>query len=241
MVNAAAQRAPLRVMISGGFAPVYQRVLSSFEMICGVNVHTASGASQGSGPNTIAAALARDELIDVVIMSREGLADLQAQGKIRLGSDFDLAVVELGAGVHVDAPKPDISTVAAFKAAVLQAGTVVVPGSTSGIFLREQVFPKLGLSGKIKVLVRERGSQCAESVAMGEAGMALLPVSELLDFYGVSLIGRLPEEVQLRQVFCAAITANAVNRYPAIKLTAYLASSATAEVKIACGMELVGR
>ncbi len=48
-------------------------------------------------------------------MSREGLAELLAEGRIVIGSDVDLARVALGVGVRAGTPRPDISTVNAFK------------------------------------------------------------------------------------------------------------------------------
>ena len=65
--------AQLRVIISGGFSGPYEKVLPEFERTSGIKVTTGSGASQGSGPQTIGAKLAGGEHWDVVIMSREGL------------------------------------------------------------------------------------------------------------------------------------------------------------------------
>jgi len=51
--------AQLNVMISGGFSGAYNKLLPEFERANGLQVTTGSGASQGSGPQTIAAQLAR--------------------------------------------------------------------------------------------------------------------------------------------------------------------------------------
>ena len=48
---------------------------------------TGSGASQGEGPQTIGAQLARGENADVVILSREGPDGLTAAGRIAAGTD----------------------------------------------------------------------------------------------------------------------------------------------------------
>ena len=44
---------------------------------------------------------------------------------------------------------PDVSTVEAIKQLLLKAKTVAVPGSTSGIWLRTDLFPRLGIVEKI--------------------------------------------------------------------------------------------
>ena len=52
--------AQLNVMISGGFSGAYRQVLPEFERSTGITVVTGSGASQGTGPQTIAAQLQRE-------------------------------------------------------------------------------------------------------------------------------------------------------------------------------------
>jgi ABC-type molybdate transport system substrate-binding protein len=52
-------RAQLKVIISGGFSTAFRQVLPEFERSTGITVTTLSGASQGTGPETIAAQLSR--------------------------------------------------------------------------------------------------------------------------------------------------------------------------------------
>lgn len=231
--------AQLNVMISGGFAVAYRQVLPEFEKANGIKVSTGSGASQGAGPLTIAAQLQRGVPADVVILSREGLADLMAAGRIVAGTDVDLARVPLGAGVRTGVPKPDIRSLAAFKQALLNAKTIAVPGSTSGIYLTTEVFPKMGVADQITVSVKERGSQAAAMVAAGEANMAVQPVSELVNEVGIDFVGRLPAEFQLVQVFAAAVVTGAKEPEAAKKLIQFLASERTAVAIEKSGMDRV--
>ena len=85
----------LNVLISGGFSIAYERLLPEFERASGIDVTTGSGASQGTGPQTIAAQLARGVAADVVILSREGLTELIAAKRIIAGTDVDLARAQL--------------------------------------------------------------------------------------------------------------------------------------------------
>src|SRR6516164_813344 len=137
--------AQLKVLMSGGFSGAYEQLLPEFERTSGIKVTTGSGASQGAGPQTIAAQLARGVLANVVILSREGLSELIAANRIVAGTDVDLARVPLGVAVRAGTPKPDVSTVEAIKQLLLKAKTVAVPGSTSGIWLRTDLFPRLGI------------------------------------------------------------------------------------------------
>ena len=233
--------AQLRVMISGGFSGAYKQLVPEFEKATGVGVTTLSGASQGSGPLTIGAQLQRGVPVDVVILSREGLTDLVAAGRIVAGSDVDLASVPIGAAVRAGSPKPDVSTVDAFRKTLLGAKTIAVPASTSGIFLVKEVFPKLGIADRINVKVMERGSQTGELVASGGADLALLPVSELAQVPGLDVVGRIPDEFQLIQVFSAAIVKGSSEAEAGRRLIQLLASDRARAAIEKSGMDPVGK
>ena len=78
----AAASAQLNVLMSGGFSGAYEQLLPEFERTSGIKVTTGSGASQGAGPQTIAAQLARGVPANVVILPREGLSELIAAKRI---------------------------------------------------------------------------------------------------------------------------------------------------------------
>lgn len=216
--------AQLEVMISGGFSGPYKQMLPAFETATGIKVITKSGASQGSGPKTIKAQLATGTTADVVILSREGLAELMEQNQILPGSDVDLAQAPLGLAIPSGNPKPDISTVSAFANALANAKKIVVPGSTSGIYLTQELFPKLGVSNQISVQVTERGAQAAAILAAHEANIAVQPSSELVNVPGIDYVGPIPSSIQLIQTFAAAIVVNSPHQASAKKLIQFLSS-----------------
>ena len=216
--------AQLEVMISGGFSGPYKQMLPEFEKTTGIKVVTKSGASQGSGPKTIKAQLAAGVTADVVILSREGLAELVEQKRILAGSDVDLAQAPLGLAIPTGNPKPNIATVKSFTDTLIQAKKIVVPGSTSGIYLMQDVFPRLGLMDKIFVQVTERGSEAAAILAAKNANVAVQPSSELVNIPGVDYVGSIPESLQLIQTFAAAIVVGSPHESEAKKLIDYLSS-----------------
>ena len=229
--------AQVKVLISGGFSAAYERLLPEFERTSGIKVTTGSGSSQGSGPQTIGAQLARGVPADVVILSREGLAELVAANRIAAGTEADLAQVPLGVAVRAGASKPDVSTVDAFKQTMLKAKTIAVPGSTSGIRLRTELFPRLGIAEKIDLKMTPRGAGATGMVAAGEADLAVMPVSEILHAAGVDFAGTIPSEIQLVQVFSAAIVAGSKETDASKRLIEFLASPRTSEVIRSSGME----
>ncbi len=216
----AASLAEVRVLISGGFSAAYQELLPQLESTTGIAVTTMRGASQGDGPNTIGAQLRRGVPADLVILSREGLAELFADGRIVIGSDVDLGRVPLGIGVRTGTPHPDISTVDAFKQTLLRANSIGIQ-STSAIYLKTRMFPQLGMAGALAGKLSGAG---AANVATGEVEMVVLPVSEILPVAGVDFVGTIPAELQFIQVFAAAVVKGAKNPDAARRVIAVLAS-----------------
>lgn len=128
----AATFAQLNVITSGGFAIPLRQIIPEFEKDSGISVHTTLGQSQGGGPNSISAQLGRGVPADVVIMAREGLDGLIAEGRVVPGSDVNLAQTPLGVAVRAGAPKPDFRTVAAFKQMLLNAKSLPSPAAPPG-------------------------------------------------------------------------------------------------------------
>ena len=232
--------AELKVIISGGFSGPYEQLVPEFERTTGVKVVTGSGSSQGKGPQTIAAQLARGVAADVVILSREGLTQLIAARRIAPGTDVDLARTPIGVAVRTGAPKPDVRSVDDFKQVVTKARLVAVPSSTSGIFLIEEIFPRLGIAGSVNVKATPRGSGAAAMVASGEADLGLLPVSEIMHAHGVELAGVIADEIQLHQIFSAAVVAGSKQIEAAKRLIAFLTSQSAAQTIRRGGMEPLG-
>jgi molybdate transport system substrate-binding protein len=215
-------------------------VLPEFERNTGIAVTTLSGASQGTGPKTIKSQLEQGVDVDMVILSKEGLDELTTAGRIAKGSEVALASVPLGAAVRQGSAKPDVSSVDALKRALLSARLVALPGSTSGIFLKDEVFPKLGIADKVTSKLFARGIESTGALATGEADLAIGPVSELVNQPGIEIVGALPDDVQLVQVFTAAITSTAHHSEQAKRLIEFLASDRSTMAIKNSGMTPVG-
>lgn len=227
--------AQVKVIISGGFSPAYREVVPGFERTTGISVTTASGASQGTGPDTIGAMLRRGELADVVILNRSGLAELIAQGRIVAGTDVDLAQTLIGLAVRAGAPKPDISTVEAFRQTLLRAKTIAAPGSSTALIT--DVLSRLGISDQVAVKIPSRGTESIAMIARGDAVLAIQPVSEILNMPGVAFAGTIPTELQHVAVYAAAIVVGSKESEASRRLIAFLSSDgATAAIKRS-GME----
>jgi molybdate transport system substrate-binding protein len=224
-------------MISGGFSMAYERLLPEFEQANGLKITTGSGASQGSGPQTIAAQLGRGLSADVVILSREGLTELIAASRIVAGTDVDLARVPLGVAVRAGATKPDVRTVEAFKDAVIRAKNVAVPASTSGIWLTDELFPRLGIAEKVQATKAPRGADATRMLAAGEADLVVMPISEIFHAQGVDFVGSIDPDIQFVQTFSAAVVAGSKQVEAGRRLIQFLASARASTAIKDSGME----
>jgi molybdate transport system substrate-binding protein len=226
--------AQVTVMTSGGFAAPLREMLPEFEKSRGISVEVILGKSQGSGPDTISAQLNRGVVADIVILSREGLNDLISANRIVAHSDIDLARTPLGLSVRAGAPKPDISTVEAFKSTLLHARSITYPSSTTGIYMATRLFPQLGIAND---MLPKSSNAGVAAVAKGDTEIAIQPVSELLHVPGTDFVGTLPQEIQYISVFSAALVTGSGRSSEAGKLIAFLRSSKAKDAIQNSGME----
>jgi molybdate transport system substrate-binding protein len=235
-----AASAQLRVIVSGGFRGAYDELLPEFERTAGIQVTTLSGSSVGTGPNAVASQLRSGVTADVVILARQGLAELAGDGRIVPGTEVDLAESAIGMIVRAGAPRPDIGTVEAFRRTLLSAPSVAVSTSASGVYLTTQLFPRLGIAeamaGKLVV-----SDSVAAAVGTGRAAIGLQQVSEVLRVPGADYVGRIPAEAQLVTVFAAAIVGGRSHLDESRRLIEFLASDGAAAAIRRNGMEPAAR
>ncbi len=226
--------AQLNVITSGGFTAPLRAILPDFQRDTGITVVTARGQSQGGGPNAIGAQLRRGVPADVVIMSREGLNELIAEGRIVTGTDVDLAQTPLGVSVRAGAAKPNIKTVEAFRQTLLQAKSITFPSSTTGIYMMTKLFPQLGIADRLAGKITHTG---VADLANGNAELAIQPVSELLHVEGTEFVGTIPDDIQYISVFSCAAVQGGKQLDASKRLIAFLRSERATEAIRNSGME----
>ena len=159
---------------------------------------------------------------DVVIVTEEVLARLKLKGT-------PVARVGVGVGVRESAPLPDLSTVEAFKRALLAAKSVIYMDpqiGTSGKHVAE-VLQRLGISDEVKAKAKlGQGGQVAEAVASGEIELAIHQISEILPVKGVRFAGPLPSELQKFTLYVAARVLSSKASGTAARFIEHLTSSA---------------
>lgn len=206
---ASAAAADIGVLTAGAFKPVVTALAPGFEQASGhrlaVDNDTAGGLQKriaGGG-----------EPFDVVVATPAVLEELVRAGKVKAGSVKPLARVGIGVAVAQGAPRPDISSVDAFRQALLAARAVAyidpAAGGSSGVYLA-RLFVKMGIAEQIAAkAVLVPGGLVAKRLESGEADLAVHQISEILAVPGAVLVGPLPAEVQNYTVYAGGISAAA--------------------------------
>ena len=123
------------VMTSGAFTAAFKVLAADWERSTGHKVITINGSSMGAAPTTIPNRLARGEQADVVILARSSLDALANDGKVVNGSQVDLADSRIAMAVRTGAPTPSISSVEQFRQVLLDARSISISQSASGVYI----------------------------------------------------------------------------------------------------------
>jgi molybdate transport system substrate-binding protein len=180
------------------------------------------------------------EPFDVVLISYAGLARVSRAGKLISLSEAKLARVGVGVGVKTGAAIPDITSVSAFRATMLNARAVAyvdpASGGSSGVYVAK-LFQTLGIAEAMApktVLVN--GGLAAEALLDRRADIALQQTSEILAVPGVTLVGPLPAEIQNETIYFGAIAAGSYHRDAAKAFLTLISGPAAAPLLAARGM-----
>ncbi len=215
------------MLTSGGFTAAYNALGPGFAAKTGNTLDTVLGPSMGQSPQSIPNRLARGEPADVVIMVGYALDGLIKEGKVIPGSRVELADSRIGMVVRDGAPKPDIGTVDALRETLLHAKSVAYSDSASGVYIKNEMFKKLGIEEQVgpKATMIPR-IPVASVVAKGDYEIGFQQVAELLPVPGVTFVGKVPEEMQSVTRYAAGIPVSSKHPDEARALLQYLASPA---------------
>jgi molybdate transport system substrate-binding protein len=183
------------------------------------------------------------EMVDLTILPRPAMDPVVKQGKIASGTVAVFARSAVSVAVRAGTPKPDISTVAAFKRAMHAAQSVAYAdparGGGSGIHFAS-VLERLGIVEEMKPKTKlVPGDESVQLVAKGEAEIAVVNTPVILREPGVELVGPLPAELQntVDFVFFVGVGVTAKEPEAAKALIKFLLAPDAARVINAKGLE----
>lgn len=230
-----ASAAEIKVLSAGAFKQVVVALAPGFEKQTGHKVTIDNGTA-----GQLKKRIEGGEAFDVAVITPAVVDELTAVGKLAAGSKTALASVGVGVMVKAGAPQPDISTVEAFKKAVLAAKTVAyidpASGGSSGIYL-DKLFEKMGIADQVRPKAKlKKGGYVAELIVSGEAELGIHQISEIVPVKEVVLVGPLPKEIQNSTTYAAGLSATAKDKDAATALIKYLSGPDAAAVLKSKGM-----
>jgi molybdate transport system substrate-binding protein len=167
--------------------------------------------------------------IDLVIAGDDVIVDLVKNGGA-VGSSSKIMLSRVGVAVRAGAPRPDIGSADAFKAALIAAKSVAYSQGASGQHFTA-VIARLGLVDTLKPkTIIVQGKPVGAAVAAGEAEIGVQQVAELLPVPGIDFVGPLPGDLQKIIVYAAAVPAKAKEPEAAKALMNFLSSDAAVPV-----------
>jgi len=199
-----ARAAELKVLASVALTSVLNELTPGYENTTGDKLSIEYGLAADLKKRVL-----DDETADGIILTRPMMDELQKEGGLEANSLANVAGTPVSVVARAGAPRPDISSVDAFKHTLLTARSLVyadpAKGGASGVYFA-RVLDRLGIAQQLKgktILVP--GAQAAEVVARGDAELGVAQASEIVPVAGAQLVGPLPGELASMTVFTAGI------------------------------------
>lgn len=228
--------AEIKVLTTGAFKQVVVVLVPEFEKATGHKVVLDNGTV-----GQLQKRVDDGETFDVLVLSPKGIEDYIKSGKIVAGSNANLAKVGVAVMVKEGAPKPDVSSVDAFKQALLNAKSVAyidpASGGSSGIYV-SGLLDKLGVADQVKPKAKlKKGGHVSDLIVSGEAELGIHQMSEIVSQKGVTLVGPLPKEIQNYTTYAVGLSSAAKQAEAARSFIKVLTGPSAAGVLKSTGME----
>lgn len=178
------------------------------------------------------------EAFDVVILASDAIDKLIASGHVQPDSKVDLVRSGVAVAVRAGAPKPDISSEDAVRAAVLAARNISYSTGPSGVALAK-LFERWGIAEEIKdrIVTPPPGIPVGSLVAKGEVELGFQQLSELINLEGITVLGPLPAAIQIITTFSAGVCAGSQQGDAVRAMLADMNTPEAAAAKLRQGME----
>jgi len=214
----------VKVFSTVGVKSVLEELIPKFEMSTGHKIDVTWSTAA-----LLTKRVQAGEQVDALILIKDNVDALAKLGKIAPGSDTLFAQSIFAVGVKAGAPKPDISSVEAFKNALLAAKTVSytnpAAGGASGVYTAKQI-ERMGITEQLKDKTKfpPAGGFTGTLLVSGEADIAINSKPELMSVAGVDVVGPLPGDMAFTVVYDAAVQSGAAQPDAAKALVKFLMS-----------------
>jgi molybdate transport system substrate-binding protein len=226
------QAAEVKAFVTGAARAAYQTLAPQFERASGHKL-----VSHFDLPPALVSKIDAGEPYDVIILSYDVEA-LIKQGKVVADSRTVFGRVGVGVAVRQGSPKPDFSTVEAFKRSLLNAKAIATSGEGSSGRYVASLIERLGIAEQVKPKIRSGAAGAsAQMLSRGEVDFVVSGLPPLIGTPGIEWLGYLPEEINSWLVFSGGIGVNAKEAEAGRALLKFLATPAALAVFKANGLE----
>jgi molybdate transport system substrate-binding protein len=181
---------------------------------------------------------------DVIILTRAMLDELEASGHVARGTRADLGKVGTGVAVRAGTPVPDVSTAQKLRERLVASSRVVCPDpaiATAGKVVM-QVLERLGAAETVRSRMQHFPNGYAAmrwlAESRGRDELGITQITEILANPGVTLVGPLPGDLQVKTVYAAGVAARCAEDGAAREFLARLASPDGRKVLAKAGYEI---
>ena len=234
LMTQTAQAADINVFLTGAARRAYDTLAPQFEKATGHKLIT-----QSALPPDLIKKMDAGEPFDVIILSYD-VENLVKQGKLASDSRTVFGRIGIGVAVKQGAPKPDFSTVEAFKRSLLNAKSIATSGEGSSGRYVATLLEKLGIADQVKPKIKSGGAgTSALLVSRGEVDFAVSGLPPLLGTPNIEWLGYLPAEINNWLPFTGGLSANAKQSEAGRALLKFLTTPAAIAVWKENGLEPV--
>lgn len=177
------------------------------------------------------------EVFDLVVLASDAMAKLIAAGHLSAKSLTPLVLSGVAVAVPAGSSTLDISSEETVRQAVLAAPTLAYSTGPSGVALAK-LFERWGITELIqaRLVTAPPGVPVGSLVAKGEVALGFQQLSELIHVPGITLLGPLPDAIQITTTFSAAMTSACKRPAEVQAFLDFMASSEVAALKQKQGM-----
>jgi molybdate transport system substrate-binding protein len=228
----------LRVLSAGAAQAVIERVAEDYRRETGVEIQ-----GEFSAVGAIRQRVQEGAEADIIVLTAAMIDELIAAGHVAAGTRANLGKVGTGVAVRSGTARLDVATAAALRGHLLAATRVVCPDpatATAGKVVM-QVLERLGVAGDVgpRMQYFPNGYAAMKWLAesRGEREIGITQITEILANPGVTFVGPLPGDLQVKTVYAAGVAARAADVTAARAFIARLTSSGARKVLANAGYE----
>jgi molybdate transport system substrate-binding protein len=229
----APQTKDLKVFTTRAISTVLDRIRGDVELSIGRTLSVTSDVAI-----QLVRRVKAGEPFDLLVAAPGQIDELIADGVIVRETRTDIARSGIGVAVRAGAPKPDVSSLAAFTHALVHARSIAyLKEGQSGLYIGG-VLDRLGIAEQIKPkLTLPDTDIVSQLVSRGDVELGIVVITQILTTDGVSLAGPLPPEIQSYITFTGGVSVNSKIPDAARKLLRVLQTPAAISVMRSQGME----